>query len=382
VRSEEFNSVDDLRSLVPEWDALVRQIPSASIFSTWEWLGCWYTAYGGGSDLRVVAFRQDGNLVGLAPLMVQAAEVAPRARLRFLRLLGDGSEDSDNLDILALPGYEGQVAEAFRDYLRSSRDRWDVAELNTTPMDSTVVSELVVLLKEDLCPMQTKSIPCTVVPLPDTWNDYLSQISSKERGKIGYYHRRVQSKYESKFDRCEGSEDLPEFLKTLYELHEKRWSKRTDPGSFQDERRRYFYEMMSREFLRQGWLEFWRLELNGRAVATQFGFRLKNRIYALQEGFDPEYSADSVGFILRAYVLERAIESGAKYYDFLGGVNDSKLRWGGTVSSYINLSFALPRTRGSMYLACRQAADDGKRWLRSHISPELRKKIRGLLQKP
>jgi len=52
-----------------------------------------------------------------------------------------------------------------------------------------------------------------------------------------------------------------------------------------------------------GSLELWLLDLDGRTVAAQCGLRYGELVCALQEGFDPDYATDSVGYVLRSYVL-------------------------------------------------------------------------------
>ena len=80
--------------------------------------------------------------------------------------------------------------------------------------------------------------------------------------------------------------------------------------------------------MERDWLEFWVLELNDIPVAAQSAFRYRDTCYSLQEGFDPSYDAESVGFVLRTRTMQRLIDLGVRRYNFLGGVNESKLRWG------------------------------------------------------
>src|SRR5437773_11842234 len=114
--------------------------------------------------------------------------------------------------------------------------------------------------------------------------------------------------------------------------------------------RQKFYHECARQLLAKRRLEFWVLELEGRIVAAQLGLRHENVVFSLQEGFDPEFSSDSVGYVLRAQVLKRLIAAGVRRYDFLGGTDESKTRWGAVVGSYLNFDFARPFSRGSLPL--------------------------------
>jgi hypothetical protein len=58
---------------------------------------------------------------------------------------------------------------------------------------------------------------------------------------------------------------------------------------------------------------------------------------------------------------------GVRRYDFLGGEDPSKDRWGAKVGNYVDIHFARPYTRGSVYLGFDQAARSAKVWLRSNL---------------
>ena len=97
-------------------------------------------------------------------------------------------------------------------------------------------------------------------------------------------------------------------------------------------------------------LDFWLLKLNGRIVAAQLGLRYGDTVFSLQEGYDPDYSTDSVGYVLRSQVLRNLIAQGVHNYDFLRGTDESKARWGSVVKSYLNINFARPRSRKRLSL--------------------------------
>jgi len=124
---------------------------------------------------------------------------------------------------------------------------------------------------------------------------------------------------------------------------------------------------MGCSFLRRGWLQLWLLELNGATVAAQFCFRYGDTVSILQEGFDPEFAADKVGYALRAAMLKHFIETGVRHYDFLGGFAEHKQEWGAERGAYLNLHFARPGSLGSLYLSCINGLTKGKEWLRANL---------------
>jgi CelD/BcsL family acetyltransferase involved in cellulose biosynthesis len=368
-----YRSLQEVESLRPAWEELLAEFPGATTFSTWEWLAPWWRAFGDGRELLAVAFfsetekDESEKLVGLAPLQISSRRVASLFSLRVLGLWGDGSGDSDNLDIPVRPGYEAQVTAALLEFLEKESGRWDFCEFNTMPADSPVARGLTQSLSDrrgkTYCDRQTSS----AIALPETWEAYLGELSTKERGKIGYYKNRLIRKYRVRFDRCAAVEEIPRCLESLFMLHGKRWQLAGERGSFELEARRQFYRDMACELAARGNLEFWLLALEGQTVAAQFGFRHGDTVFQLQEGFDPAYSADSVGYVLRAHVIEQLIPQGVRRYDFLAGESPSKARWAARTGHYVSLQFARPYSMGSAYLRMTHGAAEGKEWLRGHL---------------
>jgi CelD/BcsL family acetyltransferase involved in cellulose biosynthesis len=369
-------SIESLDHLRPEWDSLLSAYPCSTTFSTYEWLVPWWRAFGGKDRLLVLAFRDASSvLVGLAPLAL-TKRMAFSLPLRVLRLMGDGSHDSDNLDLPVRSGWEQVFSEGVIDWMRSNPELWDVCELNTVPSVSAAATKIAQELGKRKWHCFISTRPQSVVELPESWEAYLKGISSKERAKIGLRFRRLEKKYDVRIRKCCAEDDLESFLAALYDLHGKHWQLRGLPGTLHSSARRQFYGELSRLLLAGGRLEFWVLELQSKIVATQFGLRHEATVFSLQEGFDPDYAADSVGYVLRSQVLKQLIADGVSRYDFLGGTDDSKIRWGAEVKKYLNLHFARPRSWGAGYLALKDQGRLTKDWLRSRLPPGILKKLK------
>ena len=370
LQVEVYRTPKEIEGLRPAWNELLDHCATATIFSTWEWLFPWWQAFGEGRKLVVLAFFDSSKrLVALAPMSLATLRVAGVLNLRLLRLLGDGSGDSDNLDMPVRRGFESDFASSFLNYLDRRDIEWNLCELNTLPSDSAAGREILNRMRETGWTPVTHHQPCSTIRLPDRWESYLEQISKKEKDKLRYYSRRIEKRYRARFYKCTQESEISPCLDALFDLHRKRWQQRGEAGVFATPARRQFYEQMSRNFLARNWLEFWLLDLDGKTVAAQFAFRHRDRVFALQEGFDPAFSGESVGFVLRGHALKQCIADGVAYYDFLAGKSESKERWAVDVLSYTNLHFARPFGRGDAYLRLVNGAAAGKEWLRAHAPP-------------
>lgn len=367
VQTTTYLSWSSLKEVMPGWERLLEQNLSLSIFSTPEWLRSWWDAFGANRHLVVVAFSDSaGELIGLAPLYWETVKHPVFARIRQLRLLGDGSGDSDNLDFIVKPSQEDKCASALVEWISQQRNS-GICSFNTLPQNSLVTKILVDRIENARWPSRITTTPNSAVPLPLTWESYIEGLSPKFRRLITRARKKIDSQYEVRFRRCESARDVPHMLETLYCLHQKRWNSINEPGSFASAERRELYTRMANAFLERGWLELWNLELNGKAVAAQMSFRYRDRVYGLQEGFDPAFFTQHVGYVLRAEMFKCFIQSGVRVYDFLGGFNAQKQRWGAERGAYTNLQFATPWSVASWCLTLDKGAAVGKEWLRHHL---------------
>lgn len=367
-----YGSLEDLQTLVPAWAELLSSYALSTTFSTWEWLSSWWRAFGGNQQLLVIALFDSGSrLLGLAPLSIATKRMPGGLPLRELRLMGDGSGDSDNLDMPVRPGFEDQFFGAIIECLAIEKRMWDICRLNTLRPDSPAAIKLPNVLMQRGWHVFRYERPASAISLPDTWEAYHQQLSSEDRKNLDRYGRRLTKHFAWRIYRCQEQSQLPVCLEALFRLHQARWLTRGEQGSFASEARRRFYYDLSYELLAHGWLELWVLEIDGTIEAVQYGFRYGNTVFQLQEGFDPARSPDRVGFILRGQVMRNLIMEGVRRYDFLAGEPGYKAHWLAQLGKYVNLHFARPFSLGGTCLRALDDAKRGKEWLRVHVPTEV-----------
>jgi len=368
LRLRAFRTLEELDELRTAWDELLSVYSLASTFSTWEWLASWWEDFGKTRLLLVLAaFDPASRLIGLAPLSLSTERFGGLLNLRVLRLMGDGSGDSDNLDLPVRPGFESDFAFAVVRYLRQQEDEWDVCLLNTMPPDSPAGSRLPEFLQAQGWRFYDYDRIGSAIPLPGSWEEYLQQLSSEDRKNLARYARRLEKLYATRIYRCATESQLPDCLDALFALHQRRWQDDGQPGTFSSMERREFYNRLSRRLLPRGWLELWVLELDAQVVAVQFALRYKDRVFQLQEGYDHRRSSDRVGTILRGEVIRQLISEKVGVYDFLGGEDPYKTRWGAQIRKYRDLQFARPLSVGGVALWWATTAVRGKERLRQKL---------------
>jgi CelD/BcsL family acetyltransferase involved in cellulose biosynthesis len=368
MKLQVYRNLDQLAGLRAAWDELLSEYPLSSTFSTWEWLSCWWRCFGKERQLLVLAlFDGTSRLVGLAPLSISTERFRGLLSLRVVRLMGDGSGDSDNLDFPVRLGFEGPFAEAVLQYLQQEKRQWDLCELNTLPADSPAARWIAECTDSKDWTCFEYFSKSSGIALPDTWEKYVEQLSSEDRKNLVRYERRLKKRYSTRIYRCTKEEDLPICLDALFRLHQGRWLSEGEPGSFSSPERREFYGQLSRCLLSRGWLALWVLELDGEISAVQFAFRYRDAVFQLQEGYDHNRPSDRAGYVLRGEVLKQLITEKVRRYDFLGGEDAYKTRWAAHPGSYRRICLARPLTAAAMLLRSVNWAERSKNWLRARL---------------
>jgi CelD/BcsL family acetyltransferase involved in cellulose biosynthesis len=353
-------------ALEPHWNALVDRTAAPCVFQTWEWLRTWwrwYAEYVGTEGLCILVASDGGAVVGIAPLHRVSLSGFGLGRIRGLRWVGAGSEDSDYLDFIIEQGREVEVVGAFFDHLAAGE--WDVMDLDLVRTDSASLVAARESGRSRGYRLHTDDLACTALRLPGTWDDYLGTLRPRFRTRLRSLLRRLPVEHDARFEQCEDPAHLDADLETMFDLHQQRWRMAGAPGSFALAQRRSFYHAIAATFLDRGWLRFYRLSVAGQPAAYEFSFEFHGRVYYLQQAHDPAFAHLSVGTALKAFVLRDCIERGVRIYDFLGDDAEHKLTWGAELGSCLRMHVARPGIRVAWALGAPRVANRARALARS-----------------
>lgn len=367
VLSREWSDVD--RLLAEHWNPLLRSSSADTFFLTWEWIANWRKAYGAELEPFVVSGWERDQLVGIAPLCIETIKRFG-AKWKVVKLLGDGSHDSDYLDCFATPGYESKFAESLLNVLKSDRRSWDCLELHGPLRSSPFANAFCDHAKKLGWHLAQDDVPCLTLQLPATWDGYLQLLKPRFRTKL----RSAMTFFEQQqaaITQCTSEEQLREWLDLFFALHGRRWNSKGRPGVFGGKEKREFYWDISRAALQSGSLEFHRLDLGERALAFQYGFRYNNSFLLLQEAYDPDWESLRPGIALRGFRLRSMIAEGVREYDFLGGVAQHKLDWGASAKQSVKRRIAASQLAVTAFFKVPSAVENGKEFARKVLPQSL-----------
>jgi CelD/BcsL family acetyltransferase involved in cellulose biosynthesis len=353
------------RALREEWALLHSACPDSTPFNSWEWLFSWWQAYGHGKRLRLLSCRLDGQLVGIAPLYVACEKTGIGTSARVLRMVGDGSADSDYLGFIMRPDLRRMLVSQLCQWIATDRC-WDVLALRELQESSPLPHGLCQVAEHHKFSLRIEHGRCGVAELPRTFDDFLQSRQPRFRTKL----RSLLKKLDQSglvFQTAVSPRQLKARLRSLFALHQARWHGVGKAGVFDQAAKRLFYAHFVPRFARRGWLRLYSLRDGDSYLAHQLCFGADGTTYLLQEGFDVSNAAASYGQMLRAAVMRHLIERGETRYDFLGGFSKHKQDWGATEGKTVHLVMAQPQWRGWLYFKLplwrEQSASAAKRLL-------------------
>jgi CelD/BcsL family acetyltransferase involved in cellulose biosynthesis len=323
----DFQKHADLASIDPqEWNALVAEAISDVPFLRHEYLQAWWAGRGGGewpqAELALISARQDGKLVGLAPLF--AAEHEGR---RVLLLLGS-IEISDYLDLIVRQADLEAFLAGLMDFLATdpSLAGWQGLDWYNLPEGSPTLPALRAWAERGGWSYAEEVYrPTPAIVLPGSFEVYLATVEKKQRHEIRRKVRRAQESGRGvRWYRVTERPALEAEMEGLFHLME------DDPrkAEFLEPAMREQMRSIAQAALENGWLWLAFLEIDGQKAAAAFNFDYRGRLWGYNSGVDRRFMELSPGWVLLAYILQWAADNGRSEFDFMRGGEEYKYRFG------------------------------------------------------
>ena len=310
VRVEGFETVAD------EWEQLLPLCATNTVFVTPWWQRTWWRHFGAGSELRILSIRENGAVLGIAPLMLRDGVVG------FIA----GADLCDYADILVSNGNEELFYETLLGYIRAND--WHTIDLNSIPHGSPTLRYLPALAGREGYVAEVEEVAMApAVSLPSSWEEYLAGLTKKDRHEVRRKIRRIEGAGAHRQYTCgTTANDIRECMQEFFRLLR---DSRADKAEFMTPERESFFSDAALELGARGRLRLEFLELAGARVATCIGFDYGDSYMLYNSGYDPRYSDLSVGLVNTALAIKGAIRAGKRCFDFLTGTERYKYHLGG-----------------------------------------------------
>jgi CelD/BcsL family acetyltransferase involved in cellulose biosynthesis len=309
VTTETFDSIagdwlDPQHNL--EWDCL---------FVVPGWLKVWWDKFAGDQLAHLCAVRHQDELIGIAPLMVQG---------KTARLMGD-PDVCDFVDVITAPGRGRAFFQNLIPYIQ--KQGVTHLDMGAVRADSIVRRDLVAVAEdlsyEIVCDPEDVTM---VLDLPASWDDFLNQLTGKERHEIRRKLRRLNEAAQVNFRVVENPDGATKEIDTFLALFK---LNRSDKSVFMSDQRAAFFRALASEMAAAGILRLFFLDLDDVPAAAAMCFDYRSTRYLYNNGYDIRHKSLSVGLLCTVFTIKESIQKGKARYDFLKGPEPYKRRLGG-----------------------------------------------------
>ena len=320
-----------------EWDALLRKNCTYVPFLRHGYLSSWWQHKGGGewpdAQLQIISVRKDGQLIGIAPFFS-----ATHDGRKKLLLLGS-IEISDYLDFIHDPKYSAEFFELLFDYLATEpfNDIHDLLFYNIPEHALTRAYVEKECQKHNWVVKAEQAYHTPIIQLAEDWDTYLARIDKKQRHEIRRKMRRAdEDPQEIRWYIVKEPDKLDDEIDAFFDLM-----------ILDDEKKNFLTDAMRdqmRSIIRwafnENFLQLSFMTIAGNKAAAYLCFDFQDRIWVYNSGFDPQYREFSPGWVMLGYLIQHAIETGKKSFDFMRGDEDYKYRFGAADSHVLKIEIS------------------------------------------
>jgi CelD/BcsL family acetyltransferase involved in cellulose biosynthesis len=280
------------------------------------WLKTWWDTFGETHDPEILAGYRQGKLIGLAPL---------RIKEKTARFIG-GENVCDYQDMIVASNHHLEFFKAILTHLKNRGIR--SLQLGTLRPDSISLTQLPNLAKQ-----MGYAVVCNQVAfsyeiiLPRTWKLYLYMLKGKQRHEIRRKLRRLNEAGDVQFRVLERLNEISEAMDTFFTLFK---ASRPDKSEFLTEQMMSFFRLLAQRMAQQGFLRMFFLDIDRVPAAGVMCFDYNDTLFLYNNGYNPQFSNLSPGFLSKVYSIRESIEQGKRRYDLLKGDEGYKKRLGST----------------------------------------------------
>lgn len=313
--------ITDAAALAGEWaawDALAVRAGRPYCAPGWA-MSWWEAARPAGAELRAIAVREHGELVGMAPFVL----TRDRFGITTWRILADLS--ASYAEPVCDPDRRAEVAAAIGRALRQADRPVDVLSLTKVPSDGGWAA----LLRERwpgrrpvLAPVRTSEAPCVDLPAGG-YDGWLAGLSGKARKNVRAAQREF-ARSGGTVRRATTAEEAAKALDDFIRLHLSRWHDRGGSEALSPAMLAVLRDAVNR--LDPDRLQVWTADVGGEAAAGAVLLAAGGEMHSWLSGFDDRFARSSPSLVITVETIRHAAETGCRRLSLGPGVSPYKTR--------------------------------------------------------
>ena len=309
-----------------DWNELLSQSDFPNPFVSIAFYDAWVNTFVDDlSNIKIIFFYYDNNLVGIAPLMVDLER-------KTIAILGD-KDLFDYRDIIVKPIYSEHIYELLFNKIIEENNYNDFTFiLESIPeqsgllnySDNANTNKQFVKLEEDVTP---------IINLVNDWEEYLMLLSKKQRHEV----RRKVRKFEAQnfsSNLITDKIELNDFNSEFFDLFIK---SRQDKQEFLTEQRKKFFIQMLNNFADIDQLRILCLYDDQKLISACIVIDYDETYFLYNNAYSLMYNSFSVGLVSKIFAIKESIDRNKKTFNFLRGNEKYKYSLGGVDIKLFNV---------------------------------------------
>jgi CelD/BcsL family acetyltransferase involved in cellulose biosynthesis len=271
--------------------------------------------------IRVVVAHRAGEMVGVIPYF-ETTDRMMKLPMVTLRLAGNLI--SYHHEVAALDCHE----EMLRAFLGDPKRRWHVLCMENVPTDGPTCAALHKLAGE--VGSSLVSYPGDVapyVPITQGWDAFLAERSSNFRYNLKRKEKALKKGGTVEERWFHEPQDVDELYRCVEHIESKSWKSTASVAISSKPNEALYYQQLLPALARRGLLFANVIYVNATPVAYHLCYRFEGRVGNMKTSFDEASQALSPGAVVIQHAIQKAFETGAREFDFLGDDQYHKRLW-------------------------------------------------------
>ncbi|TWT76313.1 hypothetical protein CA13_68060 [Planctomycetes bacterium CA13] len=319
-----LTGLSELRSCAGDWDDLWSRSVASSPTCRAEVLACWVERFASDGEFRALVVEDQGRLLAALPLVPK--------RLGPLLIAGDlPVNDWSQCGDLLLD--EATDVDAVLRRLANGFEQlpWSLLWLDGARIESSRWSQLERVFQEaGLAVFSEPRFNVGLLETTTTLQDLEKSWSKNFRKDLRRSARRLseQGQYELNLHTNIAQADVDSLFQRVLEVDQKTWKAQSGTAIEDSEGLAEYYRCQSRLLAEHGELVIALLEVEGQAIAYEFGWLAKSVYHSFKVGFDERFAKFAPGQFTMYLLIEKLLDRNlAETIDCIGPLSEATSRF-------------------------------------------------------
>lgn len=313
LKTDVLSGWNEIKEISSDWDALCLT-SNATIFQTFDWTEAWLQAFGQNIQPFIITVRHQGHLVGLAVFGKTKSPIhrwAPWWKIDTIQFLSDFRVPTNQF--MVAPGYTEAAEKILISLCRHASRGTEISLANFRDWHN--YSAAFASLGMRAVSIFKKNAPSSIiVDISKGYDAYLETKNRQFRKNIRTTFKKIEK---TDYKILDHTQDPEIVLGRIMDLSRSSWKGQAGSSFGRMEGGDLFIHDLWKRFGEKNMMQFYLLEIEGRAVASNITLVFNNNGYGYLTEFDEAYRDLSPGRFIIAYGLQVASQHGLKSVDFL-----------------------------------------------------------------